>query len=84
MVNTAEGKHQEMPPVVFRLKGCARFSDIQVIVDGKTLKAERGKAPEKLCVPATPDWANERQSIDKWYLLFKEYVSNPQIEWWNE
>lgn len=84
MVNTAEGDHQEMPPVIFRLKGYASIADIPIIVGGKPLKAEVGKAPEKICIPATPDWANERQSIEKRYPLFKDYVSNPQIEWWKE
>lgn len=84
MVNTAPGKHQEMAPVVFRLSGYAgrTINDIPITVNGITLSAETGKAPGKLSVPTTVDWANESQAIDNKYTKFKDYVSNPEIKWW--
>lgn len=86
MVNTAGGKHQNMPPTMFRLTGYANKTiiDIPITVNGITLKAETGKAPGKLSVPTTVDWANESQAIDNRYPKFKDYVNNPDIKWWEE
>ncbi|MBD9092413.1 MAG: hypothetical protein EGQ20_07790 [Bacteroides oleiciplenus] len=86
MVNTAVGKHQNIPPVIFRLAGYANKTivDIPITVNGITLKAETGKAPGKLSVPTTVDWANETQAIDNRYPKFKDYVNNPEIDWWED
>lgn len=86
IVNTAVGKHQNKAPVVFRLAGYANKTivDIPISVNGMTLKAETGRAPGKLSVPTTTDWANETQAIDNRYLKFKDYVNNPDIIWWKE
>lgn len=89
MVNTEDGKHQEMPFVIFRLNGYRDIKNIPIIIDNEgvitTLSAEQGKAPGKICIPnITTDWSNERVSIEIKHPYFKEYVSNPAIEWWSK
>lgn len=88
MVNTEKGKHQEYPPVIFRLKGYFDISYIPIIIDNNgvitTLSAELGKAPGKLCIPnTTTDWSNETENIEIAYPKFKKYVGNPTLIWWD-
>lgn len=89
MVNTQSGKHQEIPPVIFRLSGYSDIKNIPIIIDNNgvitTLSADQGKAPGKICIPnTTTDWSNERVSIEDTYPNFTKYVGDSSIEWWNK
>ena len=44
-----------------------------------SLKAEVGKAPQKICVETDYEWCSERQNIEEKYPLFTNYVGNPGI-----
>ncbi|MBQ0060958.1 MAG: hypothetical protein KBT15_04200 [Bacteroidales bacterium] len=39
--------------------------------------------PDKICCPTTTKWMKELQHISDGYPDFKEYVSNPSIEWYS-
>ena len=47
------------------------------------LTAEQGKAASKIAVPTTFNWVKELKDIEGVYPDFKNYVSNPSIQWWN-
>ncbi|MDL2305729.1 LruC domain-containing protein, partial [Bacteroides sp. OttesenSCG-928-D19] len=86
MVNT--GKSAQITPVVFRLPSCNSVDDVKIrvadaVAGNYYLKAESGKAPQKICVPTTYEWTNERQSIDSKYPKFKDWVGNSETDWLN-
>ncbi len=86
MVNTTSVKKA---PVIFRLPKCNGFNDVEILVnDVKAgmykLKAETGKAPQKICVPTKFQWTSEREAIDSKYPGFEEWVSNPEYDWLGE
>lgn len=83
MVNTGLS---QMPPVVFRLPASNTIDDVIVSVVDKEageyiLKADCGKAPQKICVPTTYEWTSERQSIESKYPKFSDWVGNTEVNW---
>ena len=83
MVNT-EGISKA--PVIFRLPKCERLNDVQILVESTTagsyhLKANCGKAPQKICVPVSYVWTEERVSIETAYPKFKDWVGNTRVNW---
>lgn len=82
MVNTQEGKKDAVPCVIFRLNGnYTDIKDIPITVNGVILPAEEGKAPGKLCCPASCNWTNERESIESVYKSFQSNITNG-TNWW--
>ena len=89
MVNTEDWTaHKD--PVTFVIDGqygSWNIKDLPIYVkkgnDWCELKAEQGKAASKIGVPTTFKWVKELKDIEPIYTKFKEYVSNPSIEWWN-
>ena len=89
MVNTEDWTaHKD--PVTFVIDGqygSWNIKDLPIYVkkgnDWCELKAEPGKAASKIGVPTTFKWVKELKEIEPIYTKFKEYVSNPSIEWWN-
>lgn len=76
-VNTSTLK---LPPVTFKT------NNLDIIVGNVkaksyVLKAECGKAPQKICVPTTYEWTEEHQSIEDKYPKFKDWVGNKYINW---
>ena len=89
MVNTESWTAQK-EPVEFVIEGNNYgydYSKIPVQVKKGTdwceLTAEQGKAASKIAVPTTFKWVKELKDIEPIYTQFKDYVSNPYIEWWN-
>lgn len=46
------------------------------------LKADQGKVPQKICVSPKFQLCAERQNIGDKYPAFKDYVANPNVEWY--
>lgn len=79
MVNTG---NTEKAPVIFRLPA----GEVDIVVKDQkvgtyTLRADIGKAPQKICVPTTYEWTTERQSIESKYPKFSEWTGNTEIDW---
>lgn len=96
MVNTYSGRHYEKPSVSFKLdigsadwsiSGAQAAKSIPVVVTGPsgtiTLSVETGKAPEKIAVPTTFEWCNERDPIQTIYPHFSDWVLNKAYQWLN-
>lgn len=82
MVNTQEGKKDEVPCVIFRLnRNYTDIKDIPITVNGVILPADEGKAPGKLCCPVSCNWTNERESIESVYKNFQSNITNG-TDWW--
>lgn len=87
MVNTEDWTaHKD--PYKFTISGTYESEkDIPIWVrKGNTwclLTAEQGKAASKIAVPTTFNWVKELKDIEGVYPDFKNYVSNPSIQWWN-
>lgn len=58
------------------------FNSIEVKTDDNVLTANRGAAPEKILVPTTFDWCDERININTQYPNFSRYVSSGFENWW--
>ena len=91
MVNTAAPNGVDgLQPVIFRIDlGAADWNkqynanDIKVYVEGKELKAEQGKAPQKVEVSSTTRWMKEMLIITSGYAKFAEYAtSNTPTDWY--
>lgn len=82
MVNT--GLSSQKNPVMFRLPACNDVGEVNVVINNQnatnTLKAEIGKAPQKICVEVSYEWTNECQSIEDKYPGFLDYVGNPSLK----
>ena len=91
MINTGNGV-DGLAPVIFRVNlGVTDWNktyngnDIKVMVGSTELKAEAGKAPQKIAVPTTTKWMKERQIITKGYADFKTYATTDQPKnWYNK
>lgn len=73
-------------PVVFRLPAVSDVKDVVIEVESQdaglySLKADCGKAPKKICVPATYQWTKERESIETAYPKFSDWVGDKEIDW---
>ena len=91
MVNTAAPNGVDgLQPVIFRIDLGAtdwnkqhNANDIKVYVEGKELKAEQGKAPQKVEVSSTTRWMKEMLIITSGYAKFAEYAtSNTPTDWY--
>lgn len=86
MVNTEEWTEHKAP-VTFVIEGKYKnANEIPVRVkkgnDLPLLTAETGKVPSKLAVPVTYKWCKELKDIETVYPKLKDYVSNPDIIWY--
>ena len=84
MINTHAEKRtygdyaNNVPPKEFTINGINSIVEIPIYVNGGTqvweISAPIGKAPQKLCVPTTFQWCEERVSIKDDYPLFSAWV----------
>lgn len=70
-------------PVMYRVSGTG---SVEILVQGQTtgtykLKGDIGKAPQKIAVPTTYEWTEERQSIETKYPKFSDWVGDTKIDW---
>lgn len=82
MVNTGAGATKA--PVMYRVNGT---DAVNIKVEGQnaevyTLKAEIGKAPQKIRVETRYDWTSERQAINDKYPGFADWVADPTANWY--
>lgn len=86
MINTkAPNGVDGLVPVIFRVSSPAEpnANQIPVYVEGIELKAETGKAPQKVEVPNTTRWMQEMQIITSGYADFASYAtSNSPKDWY--
>ena len=83
MVNTGNGATR--PVAIFRIPVAANMdnaNDIPVYVGDQVLKAQKGEATQKLCVPTNVKWMKERVQFINSYDQFKDYVNNSKPEDW--
>lgn len=87
MINTNAAKGVDgLAPVIFRIKnpGTTNANDIKVYVEGTELKAETGKAPQKIEVSNTTRWMKEMLIITGGYADFAKYATdNAPKDWYN-
>ena len=92
MINTTANKHNEKGVREFVVdQAFNSYNDIPVTVtipatastneSLATLKAEKGKAPQKIAVDTNFDWCNERNLIEQIYTNFPDYVTNSATLW---
>ena len=79
MVNTYS--YNETPPVQFRIQ-TKNINDIPIKVGDCNIPWFKGQPSAKICVDADYVWTTERESIDKKYPKFKDYVKNQTIKFW--
>ena len=82
MINTGAGATKA--PVMYRVDGTGA---VNVKVEGQnaevyTLKAEIGKAPQKIRVETRYEWTAERQDINDKYPGFADWVADPTANWY--
>lgn len=82
MVNTDAGATKA--PVMYRVNGTGA---VNIKVEGQnaevyTLKAEIGKAPQKIRVETRYEWTAERQDINDKYPGFADWVADPTANWY--
>ena len=82
MINTGAGATKA--PVMYRVNGTGA---VNIKVEGQnaevyTLKAEVGKAPQKIRVETRYDWTSERQAINNKYPDFANWVADPTVNWY--
>lgn len=86
MVNTGNGA--TCPVAIFRIPVTANVdnaNDIPVYVGTQELKAQKGEATQKFCVPTDTRWMQERQQLKKTYNQFGGYVNNgTPADWYNK
>lgn len=84
MVNTENGT-VDKPVAIFRLNQTySNANDIPVVADGKTLTAESGQVPMKLCVPVGTKWLKEKVIITSGYEDFDDYAHTGNPTNWYE
>ncbi|MGM9699694.1 MAG: hypothetical protein ACI3Y0_13795 [Prevotella sp.] len=85
MVNTGAGATVAPKSFVINAK-ITDANQVQVYVQKNgtwiELTAIQGRVPGKIAVPVTYEWCAEREDIERKYSKFKDYVSQPQLEWW--
>lgn len=90
MINTAAPNGVDgLQPVIFRIDlGAADYNkqydanDIKVLVEGTELKAEQGKAPQKVKVSKTTRWMKEMLIITSAYGQFASYATTNEPKDW--
>lgn len=83
MVNTGNGATR--PVAIFRIPvedNVDNANDIPVYVGDQVLKAQKGRATQKLCVPTDVKWMKERVQFINTYEKFKGYVNHGTPENW--
>ena len=88
MVNTGAGSITKDPVYVetdWNIPNEDSVHEIQIYVvkNGQkcVLSANQGRPAAKICVPITFQWCNERQSIEKVYKPFAQWVANQDYLW---
>lgn len=88
MVNTGAQSVSKAPVTIELDQYYQDAIDIKVMVfkgeEWVELTAQRGKVASKIGVDTTYEWCSERQDIEKKYPLFKEYVGNANVKWYNK
>ena len=88
MVNTGNGMGTTRPVAIFRIPvadNVNNANDIPVYVGAQELRAQKGAATQKFCVPTDTRWMQERQQLKKTYNQFGGYVKNGSPEdWYNK
>ena len=96
MVNTYEGKHNEVAPVHFTVNLPAgtynnafdAINALPVFVKMSSsptpiqLTTSPGQPAEMICVPVSTDWPDERESIKDKYPLFVNWISDSSVIWY--
>lgn len=85
MVNTGNGATR--PVAIFRIPVAANVDNanqIPVYVGAQELKAQKGEATQKLCVPTNVKWMKERVQFINSYDRFKDYVNSNTPDNWYE
>lgn len=85
MVNTGNGMGTTRPVAIFRIPvadNVDNANQIPVYVGAQELKAQKGEATQKLCVPTNVKWMKERVQFINSYKQFKNYVNNSKPEEW--
>ena len=85
MVNTGNGMGTTRPVAIFRIPVADNVDNadqIPVYVGAQELKAQTGKATQKLCVPTDVRWMKERMEFKDTYDKFKGYVKDGTPEEW--
>jgi hypothetical protein len=96
MVNTYEGRHTEIDPVHFTVElpsgtynnafdainALPVFVKISSSPTPIQLTVNPGKPAEMICVPVTTEWPNERESILNRYPSFVNWITNPDVTWY--
>ena len=91
MINT--GADATAKPYTFEVTGYTRLIDIPVVVKQKgaagdvtsyELSAQRGMAPQKICVPKGFKWCKERKSLAETYSGFKAWTTGAASTWAGE
>lgn len=83
MVNTGMGTTR--PVAIFRIhvaNNVNNANEIPVYVGDQVLKAQKGAATQKLCVPTNVKWMKERVQFINSYDQFKDYVNNSKPKEW--
>lgn len=66
----------------------SEVKDIPIVVTYRgaaiLLTADKGKSPQKICVPIGTKWATERTRIEAAYTNFESWVKNPNTDCWTE
>jgi hypothetical protein len=95
IVNTVEAGDNSWgnPPYETSAKYLGRFdyqniADIPIDVvypngEAFKLKAPKGAAPHKICVPITTRWTKERMKMREAYQVFPEWVENESFKFWD-
>lgn len=90
MVNTGNGSVtiDNMPNFTIDAPASLNARDIPITV-GNThimatydLVAKGGKAPQKIAVPITVAWPNEKQNIGSRYPKFPDYIADHNVKFW--
>ncbi len=87
MINTnASGGVDGLAPVIFRIHnvGTNNANNIAVKVGSTELKAETGKAPQKVVVSNTTRWMKEMKIITSGYASFANYATDGTPTEWYE
>lgn len=85
MVNTVKDQGVTRPVAIFRIPVAANVNNanlIPVYVGAQELKAQHGKATQKLCAPTSTRWMQERKEFRLTYDKFKGYVNRGKPEDW--
>lgn len=88
MVNTGTGSVEKDPVHIqtdWNIPTVESVNEIQLYVmkngNKLVLNADQGRPASKICVPTTFEWCDERQSIEKVYKPFAQWVANQDYLW---